>query len=146
MNEAALVASAFSVIGSAVSTAKNAVELAKETSNRELKSAVNEVLDAVLDAKVKVHDLGDENRSLRQRIAELEAQLDVRAKVKRDPEFGYWFKQDETDPLCPKCYEGQSKVSYLSPLVGRTRTCRVCGWIIVEKQSQVRDFGGNPWG
>ena len=45
---------------------KTAVELSKLTGNRELKDAVGEVLDAVLDAKVKIHDLGDENRTLRQ--------------------------------------------------------------------------------
>lgn len=67
MSEVALVASAFSVIGSAVSTAKTAVELSKLTENRELKEAVDNVLDAVLDAKVKIHDLGDENRSLREK-------------------------------------------------------------------------------
>lgn len=45
--------------GGAVSTANTAVELSKLPAIVNSKMAVGEVLDAVLDAKVKIHDLGD---------------------------------------------------------------------------------------
>jgi hypothetical protein len=49
---------------------------------------------------VKVYELAEENRSLREL-------LDQKASIKRDPQFGYWFKEGETEPLCLKCYEGK---------------------------------------
>lgn len=111
------------LLNSTVQTAKTAVELAKSAKDSTLKSTVSEVLDGILNLKITVLDLDEENRKLK-------LQLEARQEVERKGPFGYWFKKDQTDPLCPKCYEGENKIVYLEPSQpwsgGIRRDCRVC--------------------
>jgi len=135
-------------VNSTVSSAKNAVELAKNSKDSALKEKVSEVFDGVLDLKRAMLDLEDENRSLRGKLAE-------RQKLKRDPLFGYWFKDGESDPLCPKCFEGDEKIVYLPPVVewangSLHRRCRVCNSDHTERKGnsasrQVISRGVNSW-
>lgn len=136
-----------SLINSTVQTAKTAIELAKHTKDSNLRTSVSEILDQILDLKAKVLDLDEENRSLKQ-------QLSAQAQLERRVEFGYWFKPGETDPLCPKCYEGSGKLVYLPKAEpsseGISRECRVCGDITWEKtsdyrKSQMRPTGYDPY-
>jgi predicted metal-dependent peptidase len=53
------------IVSGLAASAKNAVDLAKSTSNNELKSAVSELYDSVLDVKARVLELDEEVRSLR---------------------------------------------------------------------------------
>jgi hypothetical protein len=122
--------SAGTVLGlanSAISAVKSAFELSKKTSDLELKHQISEVMDSVLNLKVKIIELDEENRTLRRR-------LEQKDSIKREPKHGFWLRDGETEPLCPRCYEGEKHlVAYLSPAVftdssGYQRKCNVCGY------------------
>ena len=125
-----LATAALSLINSTVQTAKTAVELAKNSKDSSLKEAVGEVLDGILDLKIKILDLEEENRELKHKLNKQEV-------LERKGEFGYWFKSGEDDPLCPKCYEGNGKLVYLPKSEpwngGIKRECRVCGYTTLEQ-------------
>lgn len=117
-------AAALGLVNSAVSSVKTALDLAKKTTDLDLKQEVSKALDNVLDLKVTVHELAEENRILRESLKE-------KSTIKCEPQRGFWLKDGELDPLCPTCYEGpDSAVVYLSPIVhysyGDERLCNVC--------------------
>ena len=120
------VAAVVGLVNSAFSSVKTASELAKKTSDRDLKSEIGSAFDNVLELKVKVYELAEENRSLREQLAQ-------RDSIKRESKHGFWLKEGETHPLCPRCYEGSEHlVVYLSAAkfsqgFGYRRTCNVCG-------------------
>ena len=143
--DTALLSAAVGLVSNAVSTARNAVELAKTSGNHDLKNAVSDVLNDVLDLKLKVAELGDQNREYRELNKSLETKLKERASVKRKPEFGYYYQDGDPDPLCPKCYEGESRrLSHLSGLVFINpymgRECCQCGWVSSEYRKQPGDL------
>jgi hypothetical protein len=113
-----------------VQSIKTAIELAKTSKDSDLKQTISEVFDGILDLKSKVLDLEEENRKLRITIAE-------KASIKRSDVFGYYFKEDEISPLCPKCYESDAKLAYLSNAGpwndGIRRDCRICNETYWEK-------------
>ena len=129
-------AAAVGLANSAFSAVKSAFDLAKKATDLELKRELTTAFDNVLELKVKVYDLAEENRSLREL-------LDQKGSIKRDPKFGYWFKDGETEPICPKCYEGPSTaVRYLSPQILTLgtiprRKCFVCGQDYMERTNRV---------
>jgi len=57
------------IVSGLAASAKNAVDLAKSTSNNELKGAVSELYDSVLDVKARVLELDEEVRSLKGQLA-----------------------------------------------------------------------------
>jgi hypothetical protein len=123
-------AAAVGLANSALSAVKSALELGKKTTDLSLKHELSNAVDSVLDLKVKVHELADENRDLR-------ALLQQKEKITRTGEHGFWFREGETDPLCPKCYEDAGKTIYLTPAVpwngGVRRDCYVCSQMYMEK-------------
>jgi hypothetical protein len=99
------------IVSGLAASAKNAADLAKSTSNSELKGAVSELYDSVLDVKARVLELDEEVRSLK-------AQLVQREEITGpDAKFGYFhFKSKPNEPLCPKCYQSvPSKVVNMGP-------------------------------
>ena len=114
-----LTTSALATVNSVMALGKTAVELAKKTKDPELKEKVSEVLNGILDLKGTIISLDEENQNLKVKLAQ-------RGTITRDPRYGYWLKENETEPLCPKCYEGESRVAYLSPLRSGVRKCNVC--------------------
>lgn len=112
-----------SLASSVLSGAKSAADLANLSKDRELKNKLNELLDDILQLKIKANELDEENRELR-------IQLEKRVSVKRQGEFGYFFKDGDSEPLCPKCLQSSSKEVYLTPLQtfsgGLRRKCLVC--------------------
>lgn len=120
------------IVSGLASSAKNAVDLAKVTSNNELKGAVSELYDSVLDVKARVLDLDEENRSLK-------AQLAQRGQIEGpDEKLGYFHFRSEPDkPLCPRCYQSiPSKVVYMGPRREQgsyvKRLCPVCNFAVAE--------------
>jgi len=124
------------IISGLAASAKNAVDLAKSSSSNELKGAVSELYDSVLDVKARVLDLDEENRSLRAQLAQREE------IVGPDAKFGYfYFKSKPDEPLCPKCYQSApSKVVNMGPKDRRAggimRFCPVCDFPITEERAQ----------
>jgi hypothetical protein len=99
-------AAAVGLANSAFTAVKSAFELAKKTTDLELKHEISATFDSVLELKVKVYELAEENRDLRE-------QLTKKATVKRNHEFGYYFVDDDPDPHCAKCYEVSGKLIHL---------------------------------
>ena len=128
-------ATAVGLANSAFSSVKTALELAKKTTDRDLKSEIGSALDNVLELKVKVYELAEENRSLKER-------LNLKAKVARTSEFGYYFAEDDPDPLCPKCYEASGKIIHLPASKpwsgGIRRDCIECRQTFWEKSMNTK--------
>ena len=116
------------LVGTLVASAKNARELAKASSDNELKASIGELYDSLIDVKARVFDLDEENRRL---TAELARKGQV---VGPSGLFGYFFHVDNSEqPLCPKCFQNQSSNTvFLGPLHkhsnGLLRKCPVCDY------------------
>jgi hypothetical protein len=123
------------IISGLAASAKNAVDLAKSTSNNELKGAVSELYDSVLDVKARVLELDEEVRSLKVRLAQREE------IVGPDVRFGYFcFKNKPNEPLCPRCYQSvPANVVNMGPRDQRAggimRFCPVCNFYVTEQQA-----------
>jgi len=124
------------IVSGLAASAKNAFDLAKSTSNNELKGAVSELYDSVLDVKGRVLELDEKVRSLK-------AQLDQREEIEGpDAKFGYFYlKSRPNEPLCPKCYQSvPSNIANMGPrqqqgsYVGRV--CPVCRFSVTEQTAQ----------
>ena len=114
-------ATAVGLANSAFTAVKSAFELAKKTTDLELKHEISATFDSVLELKVKVYELAEENRSLREL-------LDQKGSIKHDPKTSFFFKEGETNPLCPKCYQGpDNTIAYLQRRDDGTHHCYVCG-------------------
>jgi len=115
------------LVSGLVASAKNALELAKSSSDLALKASISELYDSLLDVKGRVVDLDEENRKLRAQLALMDE------VVGPFNPHGYFYKKtDEAKekPLCPKCWQSQpSKISFMSPLTAGWRKCVVCGFI-----------------
>jgi hypothetical protein len=124
------------IVSGLAASAKNAVDLAKASSNNELKGAVSELYDSVLDVKARVLELDEEARGLK-------AQLALREEIEGpDAKFGYFhFKSRSQDPLCPKCYQSiPSQIVHMGPrdqrVGGIMRFCPVCNFTVTEEKAQ----------
>lgn len=121
------------IVSGLAASAKNAYELAKAASNSDLKGAVSELYDSVLEVKARVLDLDEEVRKLK-------AQLAQREEVEGpDRNFGYFYLKSKPDqPLCPKCYQSaQSNIVNMGPRDERAggimRFCPVCNFSVTER-------------
>jgi hypothetical protein len=116
------------LVGTLVASAKNARDLAKESSDTELKASISELYDSLIDVKARVFDLDEENRRLKADIAKKDQVIGPTGQ------FGYFFHRDNLDhPLCPKCIQSQPANSvFLGPLHKRNggtfRKCPVCDY------------------
>jgi hypothetical protein len=115
------------LVGGLVASAKNALDIAKASSDHKLKAALNELNDSVFDVQRRVLDLDEENRRLK---SELSRQAEVVGPV---PPHGYFFlKEKPENPLCPTCWQSQPRNQrFLSPIEhnssGSWRKCTAQG-------------------
>jgi hypothetical protein len=135
-----VVLTATQIVGGLVASAKNARDLAKDTSNNDLKAAISDLYDEVLNIKERVLDLDEENRGLKEQLAR---KVDIEGP---DETNGYFFFKDRPDnPLCPKCFQSvQSNTVFLGPLHewngGKRRSCTVCGYHRMETPMKPRSI------
>jgi hypothetical protein len=116
------------IVSGLAASAKNALDLSKASADHDLKAAVGELYDSVLDVKGRVLDLDEEVRNLKVQLARRE---EIEGP---DVQFGYFhFKSKPDKPPCPKCYQSvppnianmgprQEQGSYIM------RRCPVCGF------------------
>lgn len=117
------------VLSSSVLMLKNARDLAKDSSNAELKGVINDLLDTFSELRERMLAKEDE-------IKDLKAQLAEKAAITGPhPPFGYFYKNDDAEhPLCPKCYQekGHQFMLAIERFNGSvSRFCR-CGWNVEE--------------
>jgi len=120
------VASVVQLVGTAITSAKTARDLAKDSSDHQLKGAISDLYDALIDIKARALELDEENRLLK-------AQLVEKAKyVGPLAPHGYFYEADDrTHPICPRCIqERPPKIGFMSDAEewndGIRRTCRLC--------------------
>ena len=124
------------IVSGALSSLKAARDLAKDTTDLELKGKLSEVFDLLLELKESVSTLADENKSLKAQLKEKD-QLEGPFAP-----FGYFYKSgDREHPLCSICAQKAVPVqSYMGPLHqwrgGQRRTCRTCDQSIYEVEMQ----------
>jgi hypothetical protein len=121
------------LLGTAVSIVKNARDLAKDSSNHELKNVISDAYDAVLNLKEKLLALDEENRQLKAQLAKRDG------IVGPVPPYGYVYQASDTGkdhPLCPNCFQEKGHESFLFRLRNQTtiRRCSVCQWTRQEGQ------------
>ena len=115
------------LISATIGATKNAHDLAKDTTNHELKKQINEVYDGLFELRNRILALDDENRRLKAALEEKSAY------VGPIPPHGYVYEGSDTErkhPLCPTCYQQRpQQISFMSDLEdwngGQRRTCKL---------------------
>jgi len=133
-------ASTVQLVSGAVATAKTLRDLLRDTQDRDLKAAISDLYNEIIDIKARVLDLDEENRKLRT-LLELKDEI-----IGPFDPHGYFYKRGDeakVQPLCPKCFQSQpSNVVFMSPPKvrngGMYRTCIVCNWHKQESSEQQR--------
>src|SRR6266850_4525782 len=96
------------LVTTTIVAAQHAYDLAGRAQDADLQQKISEIYDLVLILDRQLGALEEENRNLKRQPAERQKVMATRKGV-----FGYWFKEGETDPLCPVCCERDDVVSYL---------------------------------
>ncbi|HTB92166.1 MAG TPA: hypothetical protein VK728_05000 [Candidatus Sulfotelmatobacter sp.] len=125
-----------------ISTIKSISEIIKKYNDLEL-------MKQIVSLQTEIFDLQMENLALKKEITG----LNERGKMARKDPHGYYYKDGEDVPHCPKCWESDGKAITLpeatvSDTFGRNRICRVCKYRYVENPAPPRTGGrqlGGPW-
>ncbi len=120
------VLTAAQLINGLVASARNALDLARASSNRALKDAVNELYNSSFDVQKRVLELDEENRNLK---AELSLRNEVVGPL--GPHEYFFYKDKGDHPLCPKCIQSlPPHPVFLAQIVngsgGSYRDCPFC--------------------
>ena len=119
------------LVTTTIVAAQHAYDLAGHSHDADLQQKISEIYDLVLILDRQLGALEEENRELKRQLAERQKVMATRKGV-----FGYWFKEGETDPLCPVCCERDDALSYLSQLEhvqeGSRRVCPTCQSVFWE--------------
>ena len=133
------------LLSSTLSALNNVRDLARDSSDRELKEKINETYDGLLSLKQRMLAMDDENRELRAKLAQKES---VVGPVRP---FGYIYRTEDSShqyPLCPQCFQKEGAISYLTaPRLlagGPRRECNSCSFKCFEQSG--RETSGWPSG
>jgi hypothetical protein len=123
-----------------IGTIKNISEIIKKYNDLEL-------MKQIVSLQTEVFELQTENLALKKDIAG----FNEREKITRREPEGYYYKEDEIVPHCPKCWEKDGKAITL-PATGEHgsyvgRVCRVCNHFYNEgrRPETVSRRTGGPW-
>jgi hypothetical protein len=95
------------VLSSTLSALNNVRDLARDSSDRELKEKISETYDGLLSLKERMLALDEENRELKEKLA-MKASF-----VGPVPPLGYVYATEDVSrdhPLCPRCYHEKGHV------------------------------------
>ena len=127
------------LVNGAIDAARKAVGLAQSLNNNDLKLQVGDVLDSILDLKLRVLDLDEERRTLKadlqkendkyeRQIAELQEQLRFKGTVYRHA--GHTFVEGDDEEICSRCAEVDRRSVHLMTMnlngKGLRPTCPEC--------------------
>lgn len=98
------------------------------------RGATLEAQDKIMELRTAVHDLQDENFSLRERVKQLEAQFELKSKLVFKDRM-YWMEEDGV-PFCPTCWEDREKpIHLLGGAPGERYRCEVCNFLNRTRKS-----------
>jgi len=130
------VATTAGLVSNAINALKSARELAKDSSDSDLKEKIGDAYDALID--LREHALAQDDE-----IRRLKAQLTEKAAyVGPIPPHGYYYASSDAEgkehPLCPTCFQSKpQKIGFMdephSWNRGIRRTCKLCGEAVYEK-------------
>jgi hypothetical protein len=110
----------------AIGTIKTIAELVKKYNDLEL-------MKQIIALQTEVFDLETENLTLKKQATE-------REKMHRKEPHGYYYKEGDPVPHCPKCWERDSKAITLPALTPSGtvtgRLCRVCEYYYKESDAR----------
>jgi hypothetical protein len=130
------------ILSNAMNALKIVRERAQSSKDNDLKEHISTLYDNLLSLKEAVMRLTQENDELKKRIAELE-----RPPEKSEPELRqvgscYFYFVGEKGPYCQACYDGEGKLSALSPPEpwnrGIRRHCVLCKGVFYEQPTDLR--------
>ena len=129
------VVSTVSLVNSAIGALKSARELAKDTSDSELKEKIGAVYETLLDLREHALAQDEEIRHLKAQLAEKTAYVGPIAP------HGYFYAADDVQkehPLCPSCYQAKpQQIGFMDDAHswngGVRRECKLCGKHVYEK-------------
>ena len=99
-----LVATASSVLSSALSAMKYVREVSDSSNDLELKSRINDLYTALLDVRATVLSLDEENRALRAEVARKDEIIGPQGR-----NGFFYYKGKSENPLCPMCWQSPTK-------------------------------------
>jgi regulator of replication initiation timing len=115
-----LASTAVGLVNSTISLFKQVNESAKNSDDIDLKKGLSDLYNQIVELKAQILDLAQEN-------ADLRIQLNQRANINRDEVTGFYFQDDDPDPLCSLCYERDERRIHLTPSSDSgSRFCKVC--------------------
>jgi hypothetical protein len=103
-----LAATAVGLVNSTISLFKQVNEAAKESDDLDLKRGLSDLYGQIVELKAHVLDIAQENDDLRKKLRQRES-------VRWDSKTGFYFGDQDPDPLCPYCYEREERLIHLSP-------------------------------
>lgn len=109
---------------------KDIIELLKKGSTIEAQEKIMELREGTLA-------LQEENILLRERIKELQSELNKKKEIRWEAPF-YWTISDESKegPFCQKCYDSDSKLIRLQRIEEGNWHCKLCNNNIFEDSYQ----------
>jgi hypothetical protein len=132
--------------------APDIINAAKEVYNAVQKYNDVPLMKQVVELQQAVLDLQAELVEAKKQLSDALAKLDVRHSIHKRGE--YFYKGGDEEPLCPKCWQQNDKLVYLSavksnPSYAAFRRCVVCKELFVEREAPTQRQitpRGSTWG
>lgn len=112
---------------------KDIIELLKKGSTIEAQEKIMELREGALA-------LQEENIKLKERISELESELNKKKEMQWEAPF-YWVVVDKTKegPFCQKCYDSDGKIIRLQKIEEGNWHCKLCNNNYFEASYKPKD-------
>ncbi|MGH9431253.1 MAG: hypothetical protein ACRD3T_06895 [Terriglobia bacterium] len=111
------IATITSTIGSAVGLLKQIGEQVKNLQNRDLNQEVIELQQHILSVQTGLSELAEENRRLRDQMADLRRSAEVEKELIPDAQVYWWTRDGKKDgPYCKTCWHSSHCLSQLTSL------------------------------
>lgn len=116
-----------------LSTVKQISELVKKYNDLEL-------MKQIVTLQTEVFDLQREKLRLETELSNLQRSVQTEKEMEMQAPFGYYYRDGDEVPFCPKCWENDKKQIHLPDSEpwggGVRRDCRVCDYTYWEQPVQ----------
>ncbi len=119
----------------------SAIEQLKEIAKLVQKLGDLELLKRISDLQTEVFELHDANRTLRDRLSELEGKLAFRDRLVHEHN-SYWLKDGEKvdGPFCARCYDKDGAARRMLEIdSGRALGCPTCTLVLMRDGQSIVD-------